>query len=143
MPIGKSQTDSGNENNGWQEKQLGKLPFPPKSHRMPAMMKQHFQTGVLSLRIVLSEKTHNKLPSHQPYDHTINLQPMFTPKIPKVYSLNPQKMETCEAFIKEHLETGHIIPSKSPQASPFFFIPKKNGTLHPCQDYCYLNSHTV
>ena len=63
---------------------------------------------------VFSEKTHNKLPPHQPYDHTINLQPTFTPKIAKVYSLNHQKMETCKAFIKEHLETGHIIPSKSP-----------------------------
>ena len=39
--------------------------------------------------------------------------------------------------------SGWIVCSKSPQASPFFFIPKKDGTLHPCQDYCYLNSHTV
>ena len=92
---------------------------------------------------VFSERTHNKLPPHWSYNHTIDLQPMFTPKIAKVYSLNSQEMETCKAFIKEHLETGHIIPSKSPQASPFFFIPKKDGTLHPCQDYCYLNSHTV
>ena len=38
---------------------------------------------------------------------------------------------------------GQIVPSKSLQASPFFFVPKKNGTLHPCQDYCYLNSHTI
>ena len=68
---------------------------------------------------------------------------MFTPKIAKVYSLNPQEMETCKAFIKEHLETGCIIPSKSPQASPFFFVPKKDGTLCPCQDYHYLNSHTI
>ena len=26
---------------------------------------------------------------------------------------------------------------------PFFFIPKKNGSIRPCQDYQYLNSHTV
>ena len=92
---------------------------------------------------VFSEKTHDKLPPHQPYDHTIDLKPTFTPKIAKVYSLNPLEMETCKAFVKEHLKTGRIIPSKSPQASPFFFVPKKNGTLHPCQDYWYLNSHTI
>ena len=51
-------------------------------------------------------------------------------------------METCKSFVKEHLRTGWIVHSKSPQASPFFFIPKKDGTLCPCQDYCYLNSHT-
>lgn len=28
-------------------------------------------------------------------------------------------------------------------ASPFFFVGKKDGNLHPCQDYCYLNEHTV
>ena len=52
-------------------------------------------------------------------------------------------METCKAYVEEHLRTGQIVPSKSPQASPFFFVPKKHGTLHPCQDYHYLNSHTV
>ena len=92
---------------------------------------------------VFSEKTHDKLPPHCPYDHVIDLKPSFTPKIAKVYSLNPQKMETCKTFIEEHLKTRRIVPSKSPQASPFFFVPKKDGTLHPCQDYCYLNSHTI
>ena len=38
---------------------------------------------------VFSEKTHDKLPPHQPYDHVIDLKPTFTLKITKVYSLNP------------------------------------------------------
>ena len=92
---------------------------------------------------VFSEKTHNQLPPHCLYDHVIDLKPDFTPKIAKVYPLNPQEMETCKAFIEEYLKTGQIIPSKSPQASPFFFFPKKDGTLCPCQDYQYLNSYTV
>ena len=92
---------------------------------------------------VFFEKTHDQLPPHHPYDHTIDLHPNFIPKIAKVYSLNPAEMETCKAFIEEHLKTRQIISSKSPQASPFFFIPKKDGTLCPCQDYRYLNSHTV
>ena len=51
--------------------------------------------------------------------------------------------EVCKAFIEEHLKNGRITPSQSPQASPFFFVPKKDGTLRPCQDYRYLNSHTT
>ena len=27
--------------------------------------------------------------------------------------------------------------------SPFFFVDKKDGKLRPCQDYQYLNKHTV
>ena len=92
---------------------------------------------------VFSKKTHDKLPPHHPYDHTIKLYPDFVPKITKVYSLNPTEMETCKSFVEEHLEIEWIISLKSSQASPFFFVPKKDGTLHPCQDYHYLNFHTV
>ena len=92
---------------------------------------------------VFSEQTYNTLPPHRPFDHTIELKDSFVPKIAKVYPLNPAEKEACKAFIDEHLQTGHILPSKSPQASPFFFVPKKDGTLQPCQDYRYLNSHTV
>ena len=92
---------------------------------------------------VFSEQTYNTLPPHRPFDHTIELKDSFIPKIAKVYPLNPAEKEACKAFIDEHLKTGRILPSKSPQASPFFFVPKKDGTLRPCQDYRYLNSHTI
>ena len=92
---------------------------------------------------VFSEEIHDQPPPHHPYNHIIKLHPDFVPKIAKVYSLNLTEMETCKTFFKEHLKTGQIVPSKFPQASPFFFVPKKDGILCPCQDYCYLNSHTV
>ena len=84
---------------------------------------------------VFSEQSYNTLPPHCPFDHSIELKDSFVPKIAKVYPLNPAEKEACRAFIDEHLKTGRILPSKSPQASPFFFIPKKDGTLRPCQDY--------
>ena len=92
---------------------------------------------------VFLEKTYEQLPPHCPFDHTIDLKDMFVPKITKVYLLNPTEKDACKTFIKEHLKTGQIIPSKSPQATPFFFVPKKDRTLRPCQDYQYLNSHTI
>jgi hypothetical protein len=92
---------------------------------------------------IFSEKTHDRLPPHQSYDHTIELKPSFTPKVAKVYALNPTEREACKAFVDEHLKTGWIVPSKSPQAAPFFLVSEKDGGLHPCPDYCYLNSHTI
>ena len=71
----------------------------------------------------------NVLPPHRSYDHTIDLKPSFVSKIAKVYPLNPKEQEACKTFIDEHLKTGRIVPSKSPQAAPFFFVAKKDGSL--------------
>ena len=78
---------------------------------------------------VFSEQTYDILPPHHPFNHTIELKDSFVPKIAKVYPLNLAEKEACKAFIDEHLKTGRILPLKSPQASPFFFVPKKDGTL--------------
>ncbi|EGN91319.1 hypothetical protein SERLA73DRAFT_157576, partial [Serpula lacrymans var. lacrymans S7.3] len=48
-----------------------------------------------------------------------------------------------DEFLKENLETGRIRVSKSPYASPFFFIKKKDGSLRPVQDYRKLNALTI
>ena len=64
-------------------------------------------------------------------------------KVVKIYLLNPQEVDVCREFIEENLKTGQIQPSKSPQASPFFFVKKKDGKLCPVQDYRYLNAHTI
>ena len=75
---------------------------------------------------VFSEQTHAKLPPHCHYDYTIDLQPTFTPCITKIYPLNPTELQICKEFVEEHLKREQTILFKSPQASPFFFIPKKD-----------------
>ena len=92
---------------------------------------------------IFSQKDTDGLPPSRPFDHAIQLEDSFTPRRAKNYPLNPAETEVCKAFIEEHLKNGRITPSQSPQASPFFFVPKKDGTLCPCQDYRYLNSHTT
>ena len=92
---------------------------------------------------VFSEQTFNALPPHWDFDHAIDLKESFTLKVAKLYLLNPQELDTCKEFIEENLKMGQIRPSKSPQASPFFFIKKKDRKLRPVQDYWYLNDHTV
>jgi hypothetical protein len=43
----------------------------------------------------------------------------------------------------DSLATGFIRPSSSPAGIGFFFVEKKNKTLHPCIDYRGLNDITV
>jgi len=52
-------------------------------------------------------------------------------------------MKALKVFIDENLKEGKILPFKAPQTSSFFFVSKKDGTFHPCQDYHYVNSHTI
>jgi len=44
-------------------------------------------------------------------------------------------LQKLHKFIQEHLKRGTIRPSKSPYTMPCFFIKKKDGKLHPVQDY--------
>jgi hypothetical protein len=53
------------------------------------------------------------------------------------------KDTALEKFLDEMVGKGYIRPLKSPYASPFFFVKKKDGKLQPVQDYRRLNSHTV
>ena len=93
---------------------------------------------------VFSKKTSTRLPPSWPYDHAIKLKNSFIPQWAKAYPLNPIEQQACKEFIKEHLKRGKISPLKSFQAAPFFFVKKKEaGKLWPCQDYQYLNSHTI
>ena len=46
-------------------------------------------------------------------------------------------------MIQEYLKRGTIQVSKSLQASPFFFVNKKEGDLQPIQDYRRLNKWTI
>ena len=46
-------------------------------------------------------------------------------------------------FLKEQLSKGYVRLSKSPYASPFFFVKKKDGKLRPVQDYRRINEFTI
>ena len=57
--------------------------------------------------------------------------------------MSQKEQMALDEFLEENLRKGYIRPSKSPMASPFFFVGKKDGSLRPCQDYRYLNEGTV
>ncbi len=91
-----------------------------------------------------NEKESHQFPPARPWDHAIELLPDAPSSFDcKIYPMTKGEEDSLQEFIQEQLEKGYIRPSKSPYASPFFFIKKKDGKLQPVQDYRKLNSLTV
>ena len=93
---------------------------------------------------VFSEEESQRLPEHQPWDHTIDLEPDAVKhwKI-KSYPMLANEQEELDKFLEEHISKGYLVPLKSPMASPVFFIKKKDGKLRLVQDYRRLNKITI
>ncbi|KAI5117186.1 hypothetical protein M0805_006079 [Coniferiporia weirii] len=92
---------------------------------------------------IFQKKAAERFPIAQPYNHAIDLKPDFIPKDCKLYPLSPKEQLTLDQFLEENLCKGYIRPSKSPMASPFFFVGKKDNELRACQDYRALNEGTI
>ncbi|GLB35238.1 putative retrotransposable element tf2 155 kda protein type 1-like [Lyophyllum shimeji] len=92
---------------------------------------------------VFSKAAFDELLERKQWDHAIELEPGSTPSSCKVYPLAPNEQAELDAFLEENLRSGRIRPSKSPMASPVFFIKKKDGSLCLVQDYRALNAITV
>ena len=67
----------------------------------------------------------------------------FNLKSFKNYNPTPEEQKELDKFLNENLKKGYIQSSRSPMASPCFFIENKDGKLWPCQDYWYLNDWTI
>ena len=93
---------------------------------------------------LFSEEVSHRFPPKRAWDHAIE----FISEVPdvidcKVYPMMQTEDKVLEDFIKEQHAKGYIRPSKSPYASPFFFIKKRDGKLQPVQDYWRINNFTI
>ena len=94
--------------------------------------------------MVFSEEESHRFPPSRPWDHAIKLKEGAPEAINcKIIPTTREEDEALKKFINEQLEKGYIRKSKSPYASPFFFIKKKDRKLRPIQDYWKLNQHTI
>ncbi len=93
---------------------------------------------------LFEKENFDKLPEPKTWDHAIKLTPNADANLDcKVYPLNRNKQAELDKFLDENLSSRRIQPLKSPMASPFFFVKKKDGKLRPIQDYRKLNEMTI
>ncbi len=76
-------------------------------------------------------------------EHAIELIDGKQPPYGLIYALSPVELETLKAYIKTHLITEFIRPSKSPADAPILFDKKPDGSLYLCVDYRGLNNLTI
>ena len=92
---------------------------------------------------VFLKESFDELPSRKKWDHVIELVPGSKEFSTKLYPMSPSEQGELDKFLEENLKSGRIRPSKSPMASPVFFIKKKDGSLRFVQDYRKLNEITI
>jgi len=93
------------------------------------------------VKVFLDEEA-QQLPKHQPWDYKIDLQPGLQMRKTSVYRLTPPEMTALKEYITDGLKRGTLQQSEAPDACSFIFIDKKDGKLHPVQDYRPLNAIT-
>jgi len=97
-----------------------------ESHQQADPSKKTFEEAVPKhyhqFKGVFSKESFDSLPDRKPF---------------------PNEQKELDAFLEETLKSGRIRPSKSPMASPVFFVKKKDGSLRLVQDYRKLNEMTI
>ena len=92
---------------------------------------------------VFEKKDSERMLTRKTWDHAIDLREGFVLKKGKIYLLSRVEREEVQEFVKDQFKKKYIRPSKSPQMSLMFFVPKKDGKKRMVQDYQYLNSWTI
>lgn len=99
-----------------------------------------FPRSTMTLAASFSSST---LRPHRPYDCAINLLPRAPLPSRWLDSLSRADWEAMESYLSESLVSGFIRPLSSPISVGFFFVKKKDGSLHLCIDHRALNAITT
>ena len=75
--------------------------------------------------------------------HAIEVQDNKQPPYRLINSLRPMELEALKTYMKTHLKTGFIWPSKSPTGTPILFNKKPDRSFRLCVDYQGLNNLTI
>jgi hypothetical protein len=78
---------------------------------------------------VFDDNKANRFSESNMWDHKIDMEEGFEPKSFKNYNLTPEEQKELDKFLDKNLEKGYIRLSQLFQASPFFFVKKKDGRL--------------
>ena len=76
-------------------------------------------------------------------EHAIELEGDKQSPSRPIYNLGLVGLKTLKTYIKTHLKTGFIQPSKSPAGASILFDKKLDNNFCLCVNYCGLNNLTI
>ena len=104
--------------------QASKLAEQEQSTKKATPLPEHYQKHTH----VFSKQEVQRFPGPRLWDYAIELKKDAPTTLPgKIYTLTQDEQKALQEFIKEHVKKGYICLLKSPYATPFFFIKKKDG----------------
>ena len=110
---------------------------------IPEKPSKEVPEAFLEFKEVFEKKPSEQMPERKKWDHLIDFKFNFMSKDSHVYPMNPEEQQKLREFLDENLWKGYIRPLTSFQASPCFFVFKKDSKkLWPCQDYRSFNTET-
>ena len=113
--------------------------YSTKGDPEPTVMRPEY----MDFEDIASEINTSILALHKAHDHDIVLEPEISLPHWPIYNLSEHKLKVLQEYIKTALNKGWIWPLTSPVGAPIIFVPKKDGSLWLCIDYCGLNSIIV
>ena len=79
---------------------------------------------------LFNKKKFENLPERCEWDHKINLMEEALKKLnTKAYAMTLKEEEALNQWLDKQLKTGLMVESKSRYVAPYFYIPKKDGSL--------------
>ncbi|CCD27225.1 uncharacterized protein NDAI_0K00353 [Naumovozyma dairenensis CBS 421] len=106
-----------------------------------------FDTIPEELQVKYRGIVRNDLPprqrDHKHVSHSIELKEGSRLPRRSPYRLTPKKQKDVDEIIKDLLDKGFIVPSKSSYSSPIVLVTKHDGSYRLCVDYRELNKVTV
>jgi hypothetical protein len=91
---------------------------------------------------VFLEELSGMPPDHE-IEFVIELVLGTAPIFKRPYRMVANQLAKLKEQLQELLDKGYIRPSASPWGAPIIFVPKKDGTLRMCVNYCSLNEVTI
>ena len=77
------------------------------------------------------------------FNHAIDLKPGAEPPWNPIYPMSAYQLYTVDQYIKERLNQGRIVHSKSPTGEPILFVSKPDKKLRLYVQYRNLNKLTI